>query len=69
MFSDGDFLIHNKYQIVDANKNIRVYYTDGREFFDQRLIYYFHDQIVDKLQVNNFMEQEVRCQVEETIEI
>ena len=35
MFSDGDFLIHNKYQMVDAKIHVRVYYTDGREFYNQ----------------------------------
>ena len=69
MFSDCEFFIHNKYQMVDTKVHIRVYYTDAREFYDQRFIYFFHDQTVDKLKVNTVMEQEERCQVEWTIEI
>ena len=69
MFSDGEFLIHNKYQMVNAKIHVHVYYTDAREFYDQRFIYLFHDQTVDRLKVNNVMEQEERRQVEWTIEI
>ena len=69
MFSDGELLIHNNYQMVDAKVHVRVYYTDAREFYDQRFIYLFHDQTVDILKVNSVMEQEERRQVEWTIEI
>ena len=46
MGTEGDFLVHHGYQTVDAKVHIRVYYTDGREFFDQRYIYFFGDEIV-----------------------
>ena len=53
----GDFLIHDKYQMVDAKTHICVYYTDGRVYYNMRFIYHFHDQRVDQVQVNDFSEQ------------
>ena len=54
--ADGDYLIHDKYQMVDAKVHIRVYYTDGRDYYNRRFIYHFHDQKVDQVQVNDIME-------------
>ena len=45
----GDFFIHDKYQMVDAKIHIRVYYTDGRDYYNRRFIYHFHDQKVDQV--------------------
>ena len=53
MDREGDFLVHNKYQMVDAKVHICIYYTDGSQFFDQRYVYFFHDGTVDKYRVNN----------------
>ena len=48
-----EFLCHSKFQFVDATTYLRIYYTDGRAFFDQRYIYHFHDGTVDKIRMNN----------------
>ena len=53
----GGYLIHDKYQMVDAVIHVRVYYLDGRNYYDKRFVYHFHDQRVDQKQVNDCSEQ------------
>ena len=65
--ADGDYLIHDRYQMVDAKVHIRVYYTDGRDYYDRRFIYHFHDQKVDQVQVNNIMQPAKGWRVEGAI--
>ena len=62
MGREGDFLVHNKYQMADAKAHVRVYYTDGRQFFDQRYVYFFHDGTVDEYCVNNIAQQVIGWQ-------
>ena len=51
---DGEgYLIHDKYQMIDALTHLRVYYIDGRNYYDRRFVYHFHDQRVDQMQVND----------------
>ena len=53
----GGYLIHDKYQMVDAVIHVRVYYLDERNYYDRRFINHFHDQRVDQKQVNDCSEQ------------
>ena len=53
----GGYLIHDKYQMIDAVVHVRVYYLDERNYYDRRFVYHFHDQRVDQKQVNDCSEQ------------
>ena len=53
----GGYLIHDKYQMIDALIHLRVYYIDGRDYYNRRFMYHFYDQRVDQVQVNDFSEQ------------
>ena len=53
----GGYLIHDKYQMIDAVVHVCVYYLDERNYYDRRFVYHFHDQRVDQKQVNNCSEQ------------
>ena len=56
---DGNgYLFHDRYQgVVDAVIHVRVYYLDKRTYFDERWVYHFHDQIVDKKRIDECYEQ------------
>ena len=49
----GGYLFHDKYQMVDAVIHVRVYYLDKRNYYDERFVYHFHDQRVDRERVMN----------------
>ena len=53
----GGYLIQDKYQMIDALVHVCVYYIDGRNYYNRRFVYHFHDQRVDQVQVNDFSEQ------------
>ena len=43
--------------MVDAIIHLCVYYIGGRDYYNRRFVYHFHDQRVDQVQVNDFSEQ------------
>ena len=53
----GGYLLHDKYQMVDAVIHVCVYYLDERNYYNERFVYHFHDQRVDREQINNCYEQ------------
>ena len=53
----GGYLFHDKYQMVDAVIHVRVYYLDKRNYYDERFVYHFHDQRVDRERINDCYEQ------------
>ena len=53
----GGYLFHDGYQLVDAVIHVRVYYLDKRNYYDERFVYHFHDQRVDRERINDCNEQ------------
>ena len=53
----GDYLFHDRYQMVDAVIHVRIYYLDKRSYYDERFVYHFHDQTVDRERINDRYEQ------------
>ena len=53
----GGYLIHDKYQMVDAVIYVCVYYLDERSYYNRRFVYHFHDQRLDREWINNCYEQ------------
>ena len=53
----GGYLFHDRYQMVDAVIHVRIYYLDKRSYYDERFVYHFHDQTVDRERIKDCYEQ------------